>query len=95
MSKSNIKQTVNDWKCEIIMKGIFKMIESAKLSGYDIIACLVTVMTNVIYFTCENRSQELLEKAAENVKQSVLDGLKEIEKIEKEEENEQKQTNNN
>ena len=95
MAKPKMKEVVNDWKCEIIMKGIFKMIESAKLSGYDIIACLVTVMTNVIYFTCENRSQELLEKAAENVKQSVLDGLKEIEKIEKEEENEQKQTNNN
>ena len=95
MAKSNVKEAVNDWKCEIIMKGIFKMIESAKLPGYDIIACLVTVMCNVIYFTCENRSQELLEKAAENVKQSVLDGLKEIEKLEKEEKNEQKQTNNN
>ena len=95
MAKANRKELMNDWKCEIIMKAIFKMIEDAKLPGYDIIACLVTVMCNVIYFTCENRSQELLEKAAENVKQSVLDGLKEIEKLEKEEKNEQKQTNNN
>ena len=90
MSKSNIKQAVNDWKCEIIMKGIFKMIESAKLPGYDIIACLVTVMCNIIYFTCEERSQELFEKAAENVRQSILDGVKEIEKLEKEDENGQK-----
>lgn len=95
MAKPKMKEAVNDWKCEIIMKGIFKMIESAKLPGYDIIACLVTVMTNIIYFTCVDRSQELLEKAAENVKQSILDGLKEIEKLEKEEKNEQKQTNNN
>lgn len=90
MAKSKMKEVVNDWKCEIIMKGIFKMIESAKLPGYDIIACLVTVMTNVIYFTCVDRSQELLEKAAENVKQSILDGVKEIEKLEKEDENGQK-----
>ena len=88
-----MKEVVNDWKCEIIMKGIFKMIESAKLPGYDIIACLVTVMTNVIYFTCVDRSQELLEKAAENVKQSILDGVKEIDKQEKEENNGQKQAN--
>ena len=88
-----MKEVVNDWKCEIIMKGIFKMIESAKLPGYDIIACLVTVMCNVIYFTCEERNQELFEKAAEHVRQSILDGVKEIEKLEKEEENGHKQTN--
>ena len=93
MAKSNVKEAVNDWKCEIIMKGIFKMIESAKLPGYDIIACLVTVMTNVIYFTCEERSQELFEKAAENVRQSILDGVKEIEKLEKEEKDGHKQAN--
>ena len=90
MAKSKVKEKVNDWKCEIIMKGIFKMIESAKLPGYDVIACLVTVMCNIIYFTCKERSQELLEKAAENVKQSILDGVKEIEKLEKEENNGQK-----
>lgn len=90
MAKVNLKETANDWKCEIIMKGIFKMIESAKLPGYDIIACLVTVMCNVIYFTCEDRSQELIEKAAEHVRQSILDGVKEIEKLEKEDENGQK-----
>ena len=93
MSKPKMKEAVNDWKCEIIMKGIFKMIESAKLPGYDIIACLVTVMCNVIYFTCENRSQELFEKAAENVRQSILDGVKEIEKMEKEEKDGHKQAN--
>ena len=90
MGKANLKEAVNDWKCEIIMKGIFKMIESAKLPGYDVIACLVTVLCNVIYFTCEDRSQELIEKAAEHVKQSILDGVKEIEKLEKEDENGQK-----
>ena len=95
MAKPNMKEAVNDWKCEIIMKGIFKMIESAKLPGYDIIACLVTVLCNVLYFTCDNGNQELLEKAAEHVRLSILDGVKEIEKMEKEEKNEQKQTNNN
>ena len=93
MAKSKVKEAVNDWKCEIIMKGIFKMIESAKLPGYDIIACLVTVLCNIIYFTCEKRNQELFEKAAENVRQSILDGVKEIEKLEKEENNGQKQAN--
>ena len=88
-----MKEVVNDWKCEIIMKGIFKMIESAKLPGYDIIACLVTVLCNIIYFTCEKRNQELFEKAAENVRQSIIDGVKEIEKLEKEENNGQKQAN--
>lgn len=90
MAKSNVKEMANDWKCEIIMKGIFKMIESAKLPGYDIIACLVTVLCNVLYFTCEDKSQELLEEAAEHVKQSLLDGVKEIEKQEKEDQNGQK-----
>jgi len=92
MAKSNLKETTNDWKCEIIMKGIFKMIESAKLPGYDIIACLVTVLCNVIYFTSENRSQEIFEEAAEHIKQSILGGVKEIDKMEKEENNGQKQT---
>lgn len=87
MAKSNLKEKVNDWKCEIIMKGLFKMIESAKLPGYEIIACLITVMCDVIYYTCDERSQELFENAAENIKQSILDGLKEIEKLEKEENN--------
>lgn len=92
MAKPKMKEVVNDWKCEIIMKGIFKMIESAKLPGYDVIACLVTVLCNVIYFTCEDRSQELIEEAAEHVKQSILDGVKEIERLEKEEKDGQKQT---
>ena len=95
MSKSNIKKTVNDWKCAIIMNAMFKMFEDAKLPGYDIIACLITVMCNVIYETCEHRNQELFNKTAENIKQSIIDGLNEIEKLEKEEKNEQKQTNNN
>lgn len=95
MAKPKMKEVVNDWKCEIIMKGIFKMIESAKLPGYDIIACLVTVLCNIIYFTCEKRNQELFEKAAENVRQSILDGVKEIEKLEKEEKNGHKQANQN
>lgn len=90
MAKSNIKETVNDWKCEIIMKSIFKMIEDAKLPGYDIIASLITVMCNVMYVTCETRTQEIFEKTAENIKQSILDGLKEIEKLEKEDANGQK-----
>lgn len=90
MAKVNLKETVNDWKCEIIMKAIFKMIEDAKLPGYDIIASLITVMCNVMYVTCENKSQEIFEKTAEHVKQSILDGVKEIEKQEKEEENGQK-----
>ena len=90
MAKANRKELMNYWKCEIIMKAIFKMIEDAKLPVYDIIASLVTVMCNVLYFTCEDRSQELLEEAAEHVKQSILDGVKEIEKQEKEEENGQK-----
>ena len=93
MAKSNIKEAVNDWKCEIIMKSIFKMIESAKLPGYDIIACLVTVMCDVIYNTCTEKSQELFEQAAENVRQSILDGVKEIEKLEKEEKDGHKQAN--
>lgn len=95
MAKPKIKEAVNDWKCEIIMKGIFKMIESAKLPGYDIIASLVTVLCNVIYFTSVNRSKEIFEDAAEHIKQSILDGVKEIEKMEKEEENGHKQANQN
>ena len=85
-----MKEEVNDWKCEIIMKAIFKMIESAKLPGYEIIACLLTVMCDVIYYTCDERSQELFENAAENVKKNILDGIKEIEKLEKEKNNGQK-----
>ncbi len=90
MSKANVKETANDWKCQIIMQGIFKLIEMSKLPGYDIIASLVTVLCNVIYFTSENRSQEIFEEAAEHIKQSILNGVKEIEKMEKEEENGQK-----
>lgn len=93
MAKLNREQLKNDWKCKIILNGITQMIENARLKGYDIIKILTTVLCHVIYYSCDERSQELFEKTAEIVKNSILDGLKEIEKLEKEEENGHKQTN--
>ncbi len=90
MAKVNKKELIKDWKCTIIMKGIYKMIENAKLPGYDIIACLNVVMCDVIYNTCTERSQKLFEETAENVKKSILEGLKKIEELEKEKNNGQK-----
>lgn len=87
MTNANREELKNDWKCKIIMKSIIKMIENARLKGFDALVILITVMCDVIYNTCEERSQELFETTAENIKNSILDGLQEMEKQEKEEEN--------
>lgn len=90
MDKVKREEIKNDWKCKIIMHCILEMIQNARLKGYDIMVILTTVMCDVLYHTCEERSQELFEEAAETIKQSILDGVKEIVKQEKEDENGQK-----
>ena len=90
MKKANRKLSMIETKCIILTKGILHLIECAQLKGFDIIACLITVMCNVIYETSDNKSTELYEKTAEYVKNTLLEGLKEIEKIEKEVNNGQK-----
>lgn len=93
MAKLNREEIKNDWKCKIILSCITEMIENARLKGVDIIIILTTVMCRVIYYSCEVRSQELFESTAENVKNSILDGLRFMEEEEKEEKDGHKQTN--
>lgn len=90
MEIANKKLTLQERKCVILTRSILQLIECSELRGYKVIACLITVMCNVIYETSDNKCTELYERTAEYVKNTILDGMKEIEKIEKEEKNGQK-----
>lgn len=87
MVKTNRKLSTKDWKCVMLTNGILKLIECAELRGHQVLACLITAMCNVIYETSDKRSTELYVKTAEYIKDTLLEGLKEIEKLEKEENN--------
>lgn len=90
MAKHNREQLKNDWKSKIILSCITEMIENARLRGVDIIIILSTLMCRAIYYSCEERSQELFKSTVENIKNSILDGLRFMEEQEKEDENGQK-----
>lgn len=90
MAKHNREQLKNDWKSKIILSCITEMIENARLRGVDIIIILSTLMCRAIYYSCEKRSQELFKSTVENIKNSILDGLRFMEEQEKEDENGQK-----
>lgn len=90
MKIANKKLSMQEWKCVILTKSILHLIESTELQGYNVISCLITVMCHVIYETSDKKCTELYERTAEYVKNTILDGMKEIEKIEKEVENGQK-----
>lgn len=88
--KKNIKKpTISDEdfeniKGQLLATGIINMAQASKLSGYKIVQALAFCMVDVIYKTASKRDKKIFEKAANNIRDVILESLLNYEELIKE-----------
>lgn len=83
-----INEVVKETSMNFLVDVILRMFKHSKLKGFDLVTVLVTLLTEVIYSTCDDdkRNKVQWEKVSKLISKKLLEGLMFYDKAEKEEE---------